>query len=96
MMNFIDLFCFGLLAWGALCSSLLSHHVESLRGRPAPLSRRLIARSHVLHESQDHDEIKQWKRARRVYQEEVLPVRIGLRQSNLKEGHDLLMDMYAH
>lgn len=36
-----------------------------------------------------------WTQDRRLTGETILPVRIGLTQSNLDRGHDLLMDMYA-
>ena len=46
---------------------------------------------HVLHERRAPS--KQWVKRDRVHSGVKLPVRIGLTQSNLDKGHDLLMDM---
>lgn len=35
-----------------------------------------------------------WTETQRLTGDTILPVRIGLTQSNLDRGHDLLMDMY--
>lgn len=50
--------------------------------------------SHVLHERRI-DTSKAWIRRDRVAHSALLPVRIGMTQSNLDKGHELLMDVYA-
>lgn len=47
--------------------------------------------SHVLHEKRSTS--SRWKRTDRVHPEAVIPLRIGLTQTNLEKGHDLLMDI---
>lgn len=49
---------------------------------------------YVLHEKSRGSERQVFRRAR-VHQDHVIPVRIGLVQSNLDQGYDMLMDV-AH
>ena len=49
--------------------------------------------NHVLHERRI-DAPKAWIKRDRVAESALLPVRIGMTQSNLDKGHDLLMDVY--
>jgi hypothetical protein len=53
--------------------------------------------THVLHEQHGPEVSRRWRKLAR--QEEVMglpvPVRIGLKQSNLNQAHELLMDVYA-
>jgi tripeptidyl-peptidase-1 len=51
--------------------------------------------AHVVHESRIH-EPKNWVRKERLQSEAILPMRIGLKQSNLKNGHDLLLEVYGY
>lgn len=51
---------------------------------PAPLS-------HSIHEKRPLTDA--WLKGDRVNEHVKLPVRIGLIQSNLDQGHDMLMDM---
>lgn len=48
---------------------------------------------HIVHERRDILP-DAWSEIARLGGQEVLPVRIGLAQSNLDKGHDLLMEMY--
>lgn len=48
---------------------------------------------HVLHERHERGQLEGWVKREVADPESVLPMRIGLRQSNLDAGHDLLMDM---
>lgn len=48
---------------------------------------------HIVHERRDILP-DAWSKVARLGGQEVLPVRIGLAQSNLDKGHDLLMEMY--
>ncbi|WPG97613.1 subtilisin-like protein [Acrodontium crateriforme] len=47
--------------------------------------------AHVVHEKRGHSQ--QWNKAERVLGDVKLPMRIGLTQKNLDEGHDILMDI---
>ncbi|CAK4031335.1 alkaline serine protease [Lecanosticta acicola] len=47
---------------------------------------------HVLHERRDTSSA-QWTKRDRVHSDVKLPVRIGMTQTNLDKGHDLLMDV---
>lgn len=49
--------------------------------------------SHVIHEKRTHSSA--WVKRDRVAAEAILPMRIGLKQSNLDLGHSYLMDMYV-
>lgn len=55
---------------------------------PSPISR------HVLHERRV--ESSQWINRGGAASTLRLPMRVGLTQSNLIEGHDMLMDVYVH
>lgn len=48
--------------------------------------------SHVLHEKRSSFDSK-WEKRHRLHEHTVLPMRIGLRQSNLHIAEDLLMDV---
>ena len=60
--------------------------ISTVAGVPAP------SVPHVLHERQDVSPV-QWVNRGPVASGTEVPVRIGLTQSNLEEGHDLLMDL---
>jgi tripeptidyl-peptidase I len=49
-------------------------------------------RSYVAHEKRHNDRPK-WTKKDRIHKDFVLPVRIGLTQSNLEKGHSYLMDV---
>jgi tripeptidyl-peptidase-1 len=48
---------------------------------------------YVTHEKRDLT-YSSWAKRDRLSAQDILPLRIGLAQSNLDTGHDLLMDMY--
>jgi tripeptidyl-peptidase I len=48
--------------------------------------------THVAHEKRDSAPSK-WVKRDRIHSRAMLPIRIGLSQSNLDKGHDLLMDV---
>lgn len=48
--------------------------------------------THVLHEKRDVGAEK-WLKRRRLDADHRLPMRVGLKQSNLEKGHDWLMDL---
>jgi tripeptidyl-peptidase-1 len=49
--------------------------------------------SRTLHESHLPHWSKYWSKKSKVPDTQILPMRIGLKQSNLDAGHDRLMDM---
>lgn len=49
---------------------------------------------HVLHEKRE--ESAQWVKRDRVHSDVKLPIRIGMTQTNLDKGHDLLMEVYVY
>ena len=49
--------------------------------------------SHVVHETLEKRHVESWTRIERADATANLPMRIGLKQSNLDQGHQLLMDM---
>jgi tripeptidyl-peptidase-1 len=59
----------------------------------------LPSNSHVLHEARNPTPVgesnthHQWKRGNRVHSEAIIPLRIGLTQSNLHMGYDKLMSV---
>jgi len=55
--------------------------------------RQRVPPSHVVHERRQPRNTDGWKRADRADPVAILPIRIGLTQSNLDLGHDLLMNM---
>lgn len=48
--------------------------------------------AHVLHEKREVGHA-QWTKRSRLEPDRILPMRIGLTQSNLEKGHDYLMDV---
>jgi len=51
-----------------------------------------ITPSYVAHERR-HAPPRGWLKTEKVPSDSILPMRIGLVQSNLEKGHDLLMDV---
>jgi tripeptidyl-peptidase-1 len=49
--------------------------------------------SHVLHEEQQAHWANSWEQGERLDKSTILPMRFGLKQSNLDEGHQMLLDM---
>ncbi|KAH9221158.1 Pro-kumamolisin, activation domain-containing protein [Leptodontidium sp. 2 PMI_412] len=54
-----------------------------------------VPKSHVLHEKRDATTSHQWVKREQIPSSAILPMRIGLKQQNLENGHDYLMDI-AH
>lgn len=73
-------------------SPLFEHDIESFVDE-FPQTRRSIPETHVQHEKRTGAQERRWVKVERADPHAKLPVRIGLRQRNLQEGHDLLMDM---
>lgn len=77
------------LAVGSVVETLASplSHADAL------LKKRAVPVSHTLHERHGPHTSRKWTKRHKVAQQVVLPMRIGLKQSNLEAGHDRLMDM---
>ena len=54
----------------------------------------ILPNTHVLHEKRDHL-ASAWIKRDRVQRNAILPIRIGLSQSNLHKGDDLLMQVFV-
>ncbi|KAL2067873.1 hypothetical protein VTL71DRAFT_15971 [Oculimacula yallundae] len=52
-----------------------------------------VPKSHVLHEKRDHSTSHQWTKREHISSSTILPMRIGLKQQDLENGHDYLMDI---
>lgn len=81
--QFLSVLLGTLAAKEASASPLDGHHVQAKRGVPS---------SHVLHERQLSHWSRTWEKKSKVKKSALLPMRIGLRQLNLQDGHDLLME----
>lgn len=55
--------------------------------------KRIVPRSHTLHERQPEQWAGQWEKRDKVAADVLLPMRIGFKHLNLAAGHDRLMDM---
>lgn len=60
---------------------------------PLIQDKREVPASHSLHERHMPQLAQRWSKRSKVSQTQILPMRIGLKQSNLEDGHDKLMDM---
>lgn len=59
----------------------------------AAIKKRQVPASHVQHERQLEHLSNHWEKRDRVGSSTLLPMRIGLTQDSLEQGHELLMDM---
>jgi tripeptidyl-peptidase I len=72
---------------------MLLLHYLLVAAAAVPLSSAVpTAPRHVVHE-QKRSQDPTWVKRNRVESSAILPVRIGLTQSNLEQGHDLLMEL---
>ncbi|KAH8879787.1 subtilisin-like protein [Thozetella sp. PMI_491] len=76
-----------------LIEALAVQAASSTLSQGARVDGREVPSSHTLHERYLPHWGDQWSKRHRLPGTAVLPVRIGLRQSNLQEGHDKLMDI---
>lgn len=72
------------LALEALASPL--PHSDASRKREVPTT-------HALHERHTGSMANRWAKREKLPGTAILPMRIGLKQSNLDKGHDRLMEM---
>ncbi|EFX05394.1 alkaline serine protease [Grosmannia clavigera kw1407] len=92
---------FQTLACGALLGSVALEVAASPVGQPhasvglssAQSQRRSIPATHAVHERQLPHWSKMWRRTDAVPRNAMLPMRIGLKQRNMQEGHDLFMSI---
>lgn len=73
------------LAIGAVATPFPGQHGSALSSRDVPSS-------HVLHERQMPHWARTWQKKQRLPRSAKLPMRIGLKQANLDQAHDMLMD----
>jgi len=52
-----------------------------------------LATNHVIHERRHQAIDHQWDKREQLHQDEVLPIRIGLKQSNLEHADHWLMEV---
>ncbi|KAK8022785.1 Tripeptidyl-peptidase sed1 [Apiospora rasikravindrae] len=80
------------LATGLILETV-ANPVAVPRRSPASLRKREIPATHNLHERHVPRLGQQWTKRAKVHSRAILPMRIGLKQSNLDAGHDRLMDI---
>ncbi|KAI1374799.1 subtilisin-like protein [Hypoxylon crocopeplum] len=56
-------------------------------------SKRSIPDTHVQHEKRTAVQARSWTKVERAIPDAILPMRVGLKQRNLRSGHDLLMEI---
>lgn len=85
----------GLLAVEAAPRPIHQDHVNrNAEDKPKmALPRKRVPDSHVLHERHEPEHVEGWEIVERADPKASLPMRIGLTQSNLDKGHELLMDL---
>lgn len=83
----------GRLLLHVLAAGHAASGVFALQGPVDTLTKRIVPRSHVIHERQPDHWASQWVKREKVAADSLLPMRIGLKQFNLADGHEKLMDM---
>ncbi|KAI1349367.1 peptidase S8/S53 domain-containing protein [Xylaria sp. FL0043] len=83
-------FVLSLAAHEAIANPLFRHAPQSITSQPV---KRVVPRTHVQHEKRTTSHGSAWSKVERAKREALLPVRIGLKQTNLMDGHNLLMDI---
>lgn len=76
----------------ALVGGLITHTAAIPLAEDVMPLKRNIPPTHVLHERHLPPVARKWSKKARLPAEAMLPMRIGLKQSNLQLGHDKLMD----
>ncbi|KAI0876507.1 peptidase S8/S53 domain-containing protein [Hypoxylon argillaceum] len=80
----------GLTAFEAAATPL---HEYAPKSATSQLSKRIVPHTHVQHEKRTAVQGGAWSKVERAKREALLPMRIGLKQPNLVDGHNLLMDI---
>ncbi|KAI1352315.1 subtilisin-like protein [Xylaria sp. FL0043] len=78
---------------GSLLTALVAGLALETVASPAVPKRRDVPSTHALHERHAPHWGHMWTKKSKVPAKSVLPMRIGLKQSNLDAGHDKLMDI---
>ncbi|KAI0505318.1 peptidase S8/S53 domain-containing protein [Xylaria bambusicola] len=86
------LFVLGLAAYETIANPL-NPYPDALQRETSQLLKRVIPRTHVRHEKRTSAQGSAWSKVERAKREALLPMRIGFKQSNLMDGHNLLMDI---
>lgn len=79
------------VVWTAIAFQSVAASPVELNNLPQR-QKRHVPDSHVLHERQMPHWSRTWQKKAKVDDSALLPMRVGLRQTNVQEGHDLLMD----
>jgi tripeptidyl-peptidase-1 len=69
------------------------HVVRDTTSSDSRLRKGRIPQPHIVHERHAPQHTEGWIRTKRADPIAMLPMRIGLKQSNVDRGHELLMDM---
>ncbi|KAJ8120386.1 hypothetical protein ONZ43_g2894 [Nemania bipapillata] len=80
----------GLTAFEAAASPRYQHAPPTTASQP---SKRMIPHTHIQHEKRTAVQGGAWAKVERAKREAFLPMRIGLKQPNLEDGHNLLMEI---
>ncbi|KAI1364802.1 peptidase S8/S53 domain-containing protein [Xylaria arbuscula] len=87
-------FCFVLsLAAHETIAGPLNPYPDALQSLTSQPSKRVVPRTYIRHEKRTLAQGSAWAKVERAKREVSLPVRIGLKQPNLIDGHNLLMDI---
>ena len=95
-MSTMRLFLLVAAAYGALSVNAAPAdrvHRDARKSSDQRIQRRRIPPSHTVHERHEPQHTDGWTRAERADPVASLPMRIGLKQSNLDLGHELLMNL---
>ncbi len=76
-----------------LAGGFVPHGIASPISQDASPRKRHVPASHALHERHLPHRSRHWTKRDKVPNDAILPMRIGLKQSNLEEGHLMLLDM---
>ena len=82
-----------LLAAALAVGSIVETLANPLPHAEALLKKRAVPDTHALHERHGLHTSRKWTKRHKLAKNVVLPMRIGLKQSNLEAGHNRLMDM---
>ena len=77
----------------ALAAGLALEVVASPVARDGAPKKREVPSTHALHERHAPHWGQRWSKRAKVPANSMLPMRIGLKQSNLDAGHEKLMDL---
>ncbi|KAK4154514.1 peptidase S8/S53 domain-containing protein [Chaetomidium leptoderma] len=80
-----------LFGLSSLCGLVLPASGGRINTRDSVI--RDIPSSHAVHERHEHKHLERWVKRELVDAESTIPVRIGLKQSNVDAGHELLMEI---